>query len=67
MKKAETSNTKTAVRDGRFELLRIVAMLLIMLQHPLERSMEDGLPDMLREYCWGSRPSGPTWRLSWTR
>ena len=47
MKKAETSNTKTAVRDGRFELLRILAMLLILLQHPLERSMENGLPDVM--------------------
>ena len=35
MNKSETA--KPAVRDSRFELLRILAMLMILLQHPLER------------------------------
>ena len=43
----ETDHQYSTARDGRFELLRILAMLLILLQHPLERSMEHGLPDIL--------------------
>lgn len=43
----ETDRQYSTARDGRFEILRILAMLLILLQHPLERSMEHGLPDIL--------------------
>ena len=31
------SSAKTKIRDSRFELLRILAMLMILMQHPLER------------------------------
>lgn len=40
---------KPAVRDSRFELLRILAMLMILLQHPLERCFTGGFSDLLEQ------------------
>ena len=36
-----------AVRDSRFEFLRILSMLMIIMQHPLERCMPDGFYGMI--------------------
>ena len=68
MKNTEKTTFESAVRDGRFEFLRIVAMPLIILQHPLERSVEDDLPGLMTEPLsvnWIFASAVSIWGTAW--